>query len=138
MKITIKNEITGLMNTIEFKLFEELSNQNDYMSYLIGAMNINMDFILHIRARNQQHFAQEELKTYLFENGYTDEMLSTNNENTMKKIAERKYFEMMSNLCVTACVIHYKKTLKPDRTRRSKFADEYEKTFLGSLNEKKT
>lgn len=130
MKITIKNEITGLFNSIEFRLFEEFTNQNEYMGYLINAMNRNMDFILYIKSKTQKHFAQEHLKMFLFENGFL--------ENEIKKIAQIEYCEMMSNVCIDTCMVHYRKTLKPSLIRRKKLADEYEKNFLGNLNEKKT
>lgn len=135
MNITIKNEITGLINSIEFKLFEEFTNQNEYMGYLIHSMNTNMDSILHIKARTQQYFAKEHLKMYLFENGFLEDSLKNT---AVKRIAQIEYCEMMSSICIESCIVHYKKTLKPDAIRRKKFADEYEKNFLGNLNEKKT
>lgn len=135
MKITIKNAITGLFNSIEFRLFEEFNTQNEYMGYLISSMNINMDFILHIKSKTQKHFAQEHVKMFLFENGFLENDLT---HNEIKKIAQIEYCEMMSNVCIDTCVIHYKKTLKPNLIRRKKLADEYEKNFLGNLNEKKT
>lgn len=135
MDITIKNELTGLINSIEFKLFEEFNNQNEYMGYLISSMNKNMDSILHIKARTHQHFAKEHLKMYLLENGFIEEALHTH---IVKQIAHMEYCEMMSNICIDSCMVHYKTTLKPEAQRRRKLADEYEKNFLGILNEKKT
>lgn len=135
MNITIKNELTGLINSIEFKLFEQFNNQNEYMGYLISSMNTNMDSILHIKARTQQHFTKEHLRMYLLENGFMEEVLHSH---VVKKIAQMEYCEMMSNICIESCMIHYKKTLRPDVLRRKKLADEYEKNFLGMLNEKKT
>lgn len=135
MKITIKNEITGLFNNIDFKLFEQFNNQNEYMGYLITAMNINMDSILHIKARTQDHFTKEDIRIYLLENGFLEEVLKNT---TVKNIAQIEYCKMMSNICIESCLIHYKTTLKPDLMRRKKYADEYEKTFLGNFNEKKS
>ena len=135
MKITIKNELTGLINSIDFKLFEQFNNQNEYMGYLISSMNTNMDSILHIKARTQQHFAKEHLRMYLFENVLNAEIL---HNQIVKQTAHMEYCEMMSSICIESCLVHYKKVLKPDAQRRKKLADEYEKNFLGMLNEKKT
>lgn len=135
MQITIKNEITGLFNTIDFTLFEQFNNQNEYMHYLLHAMNINMDSILHIKSKTQQYFANEHVKIYLFENGFLEEAMKST---TIKKLAHLEYCEMMSSICIEACLIHYKNTLKPDLIRRKKLADEYAQNFLSSLNEKKS
>lgn len=135
MKITIKNEMTGLFNNIEFKLLKQFTNQNEYMKYLTSSMNINIDSILHIKSKTQQHFSKEHLKMNLLENGLLEDILKNN---IIKSIAQMEYCEMMSNICIESCLIHYRTTLKPDLIRRKKYADEYEKTFLGNLNEKKT
>lgn len=135
MNITIKNNITGLINSIEFKLFEEFNTQNEYMGYLIHSMNINMDSILHIKARTQQHFTKEHLRMYLVENGFMEEALKNT---AVKRIAQMEYCEMMSSICIESCMVHYKKTLRPDLERRKKLADEYQRNFLGNLDEKKT
>lgn len=135
MSISIKNELTGLINNIDFKIFEQFNSQNEYMGYLIHSMNINMDAILHIKVKTQTYFASEKVKMYFIENVFTEESLQGN---IAKKRAQLEYAEMMSNICIDSCMVHYKKTLKPDAIRRKKLADEYEKNFLGMLNEKKT
>lgn len=133
MDITIKNEITGLLNHIEFNLFEQFANQNEYMSYLIRSMNINMDSILYIKTKTQQYFANEHVKMYLFENGFLEDAMKSS---SVKKLAQIEYCEMMSAICIESCIIHYKNTLKPDLIRRKKLAEEYEQNFLSNLNEK--
>lgn len=132
--ITIKNNITGLINHIEFKLFKNFNNQSDYMAYLIESTNKNMDSILHIRSRTLDYFTKEHLKIYLSQQeSHSKEV----NVNMVQKMAELEYSEMISDICVNAVYLHYKKTLKIDFERRKKLADEYEKMFLGILNDKK-
>lgn len=135
MTISIKNELTGLINRIDFKIFEQFNSQNEYMGYLIHSMNMNIDAILHIKVKTQAYFAAEKVKMYFIENVFTEQSLQGN---IAQKRAQLEYAEMMSNICIDSCMVHYKKTLKPDAIRRKKLADEYEKNFLGILNEKKT
>lgn len=133
MSISIKNEITGLINRIDFQVFEQFNSQNEYMGYLIHSMNINIEAILHIKVKTQNYFAAEKVKMYFIESVFTDDILQSD---IAKKKAQLEYAEMMSTICIDSCVLHYKKTLKPDSIRRKKLADEYEKNFLGILNEK--
>lgn len=133
MTISIKNELTGVINRIDFKVFEQFNSQNEYMGYLIHSMNVNMDAILHIKAKTQNYFATEKIKMYFFENVFLDETLQVE---VAKKKAQLEYAETMSNICIGSCMVHYKKTLKPDSIRRKKLADEYEKNFLEMLSKK--
>lgn len=135
MSISIKNELTGIINTIEFKTFEQCNGQTEYMQYLIQSMNMNIESIVHIKVKTQTYFAAEKVKMYFIENMFIEPALQNN---IAKKRAQLEYAENMSNICIDSSMVHYKKTLKPDAIRRRKLADEYEKNFLGILNEKKT
>lgn len=131
MKISIHNKITGLINHIEFKVFEDFNNQTDY---LIKSMNTNIDAIKYIKNKTQEYFSKENIKIYLYENGFIE---LDEKESLEKRIALLQYAEMISTICIDACMIHYKKELLPDYEKRKKIADEYEKKVLGDLNEKK-
>ena len=134
MKFTLRNNITGSFNTIEFKLFEDFKNQNEYLKYLIKSMNINMDSIIHIRAKTQEYFIAENLKMFIFEQGFAE---ATIQEEITKRMAKLNYSEMMSNVCLDTCIIHYRKTLKPELSKRKLQSYEYEQKFLGEFNGKK-
>lgn len=132
MKISIKNELTGIINHIDFRIFEDFNNQNDYLAYLIECMNINIESIKYIKNKTQEYFSKEHIKMYLYENGF----IEIENEDLAKRIAILQYAEMISTVCLESCMIHYKKTLKPDFEKRKILADKYEKNILGDLNEK--
>lgn len=134
MKISIQNKLTGLINHIDFKLFEDFNNQSEYLNYLINAMNINIESIKYIKHKTQEYYSKEHIKFYLYENGFIE---LENQEDLAKKLAILQYAEMLSTVCLEACMVHYKKRLNPDYERRKKLAEEYEKNVLGDLNEKK-